>query len=76
MTKSAGKLTKTLDRQVFETGNKNDNIFYIPKSKTERLSTLRLFVMKECYRAWSGEDRKISTMKKEYLSELIESLLS
>jgi len=74
MTKSAGKLTKTLDRQVFETGNRNDNIFYIPKSKTKRLSTLRLFVMKECYNAWNREDRKISTMKKEYLSELIDSL--
>ena len=74
MNKSAGKLTKTLGKQVFETGNKNDNIFYVPKSKTERLKTLRLFVMKECYNAWNREDRKISTMKKQYLSELIDSL--
>ncbi len=73
-TKSTGKLTRKIGHQIYDVGNKSDNILYIPKSKSERLRMLRTFVLKECNKCWVFEDPRISTLKREFLYELVDGL--
>ena len=72
--KSAGRLTRKIGHQEYEVRHGDDRILHIPKSKAERLQILKAFVMKECGKCWAFEDPRISTLKKEYLHELIEGL--
>lgn len=72
--KSIGRLTKKIDNQEFDITYDCDNIFYIPGGKKEKLNMLKRFVIRECYSSWSREDRKLSTMKKQFLSEILNSL--
>ena len=72
--KSAGRLTRKIGHQTYDVGNKGDNILYIPKSKIERLQMLKAFVLKECNKCWVFEDPRISTLKREFLHELVDGL--
>ena len=72
--KSAGRLTRTIGHQTYEVRHGDDRICHIPKSKVERLQLLKTFVLKECGKCWAFEDPRITTLKKQYLHELIEGL--
>ena len=72
--KSAGRLTRKIGHQEYEIRHGDDRICHIPKSKVERLQLLKTFVLKECGKCWAFEDPRISTLKKQYLHELVEGL--
>ena len=72
--KTVGKLKKKVGKQEYEVVWGNQNVCYVPPTKKERLSVLKTFVMKECNKCWQFEDSRISTLKKQYLHELLESL--
>lgn len=71
---SRGILQKKVDHQVYEVDCKHSNIFDLPRGKRERLRTLKMYVMKECEKAWSQLPREIATLKRQYLREMIEGL--
>ena len=72
--KSAGRLTRKIGHQEYEVRHGDDRICHIPKSKVARLQMLKAFVLKECNKCWQFEDVRISTLKREYLRELIDGL--
>lgn len=72
--KSIGRLTKKVDKQEYEIAWKDDRLFEFPRTRNERLEMLRRFVIRECYDAWRLQDRKITALKKSYLSEILNSL--
>lgn len=69
-----GRLTRTIGHQVYEVQYNDKNILHIPRGKTARLQALKTFVLKECGKCWAFEDQRISTLKRQYLHELIEGL--
>ena len=74
MVKSVGRLTRKIGHQEYEVQYDDKNICYIPRGKTARLQALKTFVLKECGKCWAFEDQRISTLKRQYLHELIEGL--
>ena len=72
--KSAGRLTRKIGHQEYEIRHGDDRILHIPKSKAERLQALKTFVLKECGKCWAFEDQRITTLKRQYLHELVEGL--
>ena len=72
--KTKGILQKKVDHQVYEVTHGNDKIFSLPRSRRERLDTLRTFVFKECEKAWASQPREVATLKRQYLRELVRSL--
>lgn len=74
MVKSVGRLTRKIGHQEYEIRHGDDRILHVPKSKAERLQILKAFVLKECNKCWKFEDVRISTLKREYLRELIDGL--
>lgn len=74
MVKSVGRLTRKIGHQEYEVRHGDDRILHVPKSKAERLQILKAFVLKECNKCWQFEDVRISTLKREYLRELIDGL--
>ena len=69
-----GILQRKIDNQVYEVSYGNDKIFSLPRSRRERLDTLRTFVLKECEKAWASQPREVATLKRQYLRELVKSL--
>ena len=74
MVKSVGRLTRKIGHQEYEVQYNDKNILHIPRGKTARLQALKTFVLKECGKCWAFEDQRISTLKRQYLHELIEGL--
>lgn len=72
--KTKGILQKKIDNQVYEVSYGNDKIFSLPRGKKEHLDTLRIFVQKECEKAWASQPREVATLKRQYLRELVKSL--
>lgn len=72
-TKSAGKLKRKIGNQEFDVEYKDNNIFHLG-TKKERINNLKLFVLKECGKCWQFENKKVATLKIEYLRELLDSL--
>lgn len=72
-TKSAGKLKRKIGNQEFDVEWKNDNIFHIG-TKSQAIKNLKTFVLKECNKCWQFEDRRVATLKREYLRELLDVL--
>ena len=68
------RLTRTIGHQTYEVQYNDKNILHIPRGKTARLQALKTFVLKECGKCWAFEDQRISTLKKQYIIELIEGL--
>lgn len=72
--KSVSKVVRKIGHQVYDVGYGDGNVCHMPATKNEKLSALKTFVMKECNKYWKFEDARISTLKREYLYELVESL--
>ena len=67
-------MTRVIDKQEYEVQWGNDRIFEFPRSKKERLQMLKDFVMMECGKTWATQNQKVSTLKKQLLRELINSI--
>lgn len=68
------KVIKKIDNQEFATGI-NTNIFYVGETRKERLNNLKLFVTNECEQCWRNLPAPIATMKRQFLRELVNSLI-
>ena len=51
-----------------------DNIFDIPRSRTDRANKLKMFIYNECYPKWKTESKDFVTLKKRYINELIDAI--
>ena len=71
--KTVGKLTRKIGSQEFDVGWKDNNIFHLG-TKSQVIKNLKTFVLKECNKCWQFEDKRVATLKREYLRELIENL--
>lgn len=73
--KSAGKITRQEGQYEYEIGGTgNKNLFDLPRAKQERKQQLRHFVLTECAKAWAVQDNRLTTLKKAYLSDMLDSL--
>ena len=73
--KSIGKLTRKVDNQEYDVEWANDRILYIPANKKDKAELLKKFVYRELGRVWSFEDPRIAALKKQFVRELVDSLL-
>ena len=67
------KKTRKIGTQEFEIGN-DDRIFHLEARRENRLNQLKAYVIKECESCWKYQDKKVATLKRQYLNELIASL--
>ena len=70
-----GILQKKVDKQIYEVSSGNDRITYVPHYRGERIKALKVFVVKECEKAWKQLPREIATLKRVYLNELVDGLV-
>lgn len=69
------ELYKEIDGRRYAIDATHDGIFDINnKRRKENIYKLKAFVIKECYAYWATQPRELSTLKKEYLRELCNSL--
>ena len=73
--KSVSKLTKKINKQEYDVEWGNDRILYIPINKKDKAELLKKFVYRELGRAWSFEDPRLAALKKQFVRELVDSLL-
>lgn len=73
--KSVSKLTKKIDKQEYDVEWGNDRVLYIPIAKKDKAELLKKFVYRELGRAWSYEDPRLAALKKQFVRELVDSLL-
>lgn len=71
-----GKLTRKIDKQEYDVTHKEKNICHIPTSKKETVEMLRTFMFNECEKSWRNMPREVATLKRQFLHELTEKLLS
>lgn len=74
MRKSVGKLTRKIDKQEFDVTHKEKNICHIPTSKKETVKMLRTFMFNECNKYWRTLPAPVATLKRQFLTELMEKL--
>lgn len=51
-----------------------DNLFDIPRSRTDRANKLKMFIHNECLGKWNKEPKDLVTLKKRYINELIDAI--
>lgn len=68
-----GKCLRTIGNQEYEVKWDDDRLFYLPAAKQERRKMLKHFVTKECEKCWQLQPAKVSTLKREFLRQLIDS---
>ena len=69
------RLRKRIENLTFETDfTHKDNIFDLPRTKKERIDNLKIFIFRECNPKWKTEPKDFVTLKKRYITELLESL--
>ena len=69
------ELCKKIDNQVYAIDHTHDGLFDINKKhRKDNIYKLKAFVIKECYAYWATQPRELSTLKKEYLRELVSAL--
>lgn len=73
--KSVSKLTKKIGHQEYDVEWANDRVLYIPTTKKEKAEMLKKFVYREVGNTWKLEDPRLVALKREFLTELLESLL-
>lgn len=73
--KSVSKLTKKIGKQEYDVEWANDRVLYIPINKKDKAELLKKFVYRELGRAWSFEDPRLAALKKQFVRELVDSLL-
>ena len=74
MTKTTGKCVREINGQVFDVQHNNNNIYQMPSTRKERLGMLKRFIIKECGKCWASQPKKVATLKREFLNELISSI--
>lgn len=74
MKKSVGKLTRKIDKQVYEVNFKDRSICHVPANKKETVKMLRTFVFNECNKCWQTLPAPVATLKRQFLTELTEKL--
>jgi len=50
-------------------------VLYIPPNKKDKAELLKKFVYREVGNAWKMEDPRLVTLKRQFLHELLDSLL-
>lgn len=73
--KSVPKLTKKIGHQEYVVEWGNDRVLYIPPNKKDKAELLKKFVYREVGNAWKMEDPRLVTLKRQFLHELLDSLL-
>ena len=73
--KSVSKLTKKIGHQEYVVEWNNDRVLYIPTTKKEKAEMLKKFVYREVGNVWKLEDPRLVTLKRQFLHELLNSLL-
>lgn len=72
-----GKQTRIkIDDFEYEVNFKDTNVFGIPAAKEDKLKMLKRFVLQECDKCWRTQPKQISTLKRQFLRELVDSLSS
>ena len=66
--------TRQIGRQEYEVRYNDNKICHIPRNKKEQLQALKSFVSKECDKCWRLSNEKVATLKRQYLTELLEAL--
>jgi len=66
--------TKQIGKQIFEVKYNDKRIFNTPRNRKEQLQALKSFVTRECDKCWRLSNEKVATLKRQYLTELIEAL--
>lgn len=66
--------TRQVGKQIFEVKYNDNRIFNTPRNRQEQLQHLKAFVTKECDKCWRLSNEKVTTLKRQYLTELIEAL--
>ena len=74
MSKSVGRLTRKIDKQEYDVNFKDRSICHIPTSKKEAVKMLRTFTLNECEKSWRNMPREVATLKRQFLTELMEKL--
>ena len=74
MSKSVGRLTKKIDKQEYDVSFKDRSICHIPTSKKETVKMLRTFITNECNKYWRTLPAPVATLKRQFLTELMEKL--
>ena len=60
----------------YEVKFNDTNVFDIPAAKEDKLKMLKRFVHQECDKSWRTQPKQISTLKRQFLRELVDSLSS
>lgn len=66
--------TRQIGKQVYEVRYNDKRICHVPRNRKEQLQALKTFVYKECDKCWRLYDEKVATLKRQYLTELLEAL--
>lgn len=66
--------TRQIGKQEYEVRYNDHKICHIPRNRKEQLQALKSFVSRECDKCWRLTDEKVATLKRQYLTELIEAL--
>lgn len=66
--------TRQIGKQEYEVKYNDNKICHIPRNRKEQVQALKNFVTKECDKCWGLTDEKVATLKRQYLTELLEAL--
>lgn len=66
--------TRQIGKQEYEVRYNDNKICHIPRNRKEQLLALKSFVTRECDKCWRLTDEKVATLKRQYLTELLEAL--
>ena len=72
----ARKTRINIDGFEYEVNFKDKNVFDIPAAKEDKLKMLKRFVHQECDKCWRTQPKQISTLKRQFLRELVDSISS
>lgn len=65
-----------IDDFEYEVNFKDKNVFDIPAAKSDKLKMLKKFVLQECDKCWVTQPKQVTTLKRQFLRELVDSLFS
>lgn len=65
-----------IDDFEYEVNFKDKKLFDIPAAKEDKLKMLKQFVLQECDKCWVTQPKQVTTLKRQFLRELVDSLSS
>lgn len=71
---NGSKCAKDIDEQRYEVNCKNPLVTYIPRKTEDRKRMLKMVTYKACRDRWRVIPRKMATLERTMISELIDSL--